>query len=375
MVLVLLPLEIVGIGRGSVQFEVRDPGFRQQPVGVQVRADAVVPPDQPGVSHLVGIRPVVQAAQVPGHAHGQAQRHLSRELSAPGHRELVAVVGGVRGHRVGNGTGALQAGIQHAPAVAAGGAAQIEALAHGDLLGARVGGHRHGPGGLAAAGIDLDDAGGHVAVLHGRHAGNHFDRFDIRGCDALRGHAQIMAGIVHVVERSVAGQAHAVHLDGRTEGGIVGFGLAGADAQLAAAGQVRFHRGTARQQAGDVGNVHQLHVVQRHAVDRAGGGGGVGVFLRGDDRALQGKVVRNELDAEIDILAEFHIARPGHIAQAVHPDDRFSHGDIAQHEFAFGIGHGPLLGGFHDHGGEADGIPAAPLGHGAAEGHALRAHA
>ena len=76
-----------------------------------------------------------------------------------------------------------------------------------DLLRQRAGGHRESPRGLTPLGIDLDDAGGHVAVFHGGHTcddlhGLHVGRGDVVGRDA--GHAR---------EGGVVRKPDAVHLD------------------------------------------------------------------------------------------------------------------------------------------------------------------
>ena len=113
-------------------------------------------------------------------------------------------------------------------------------------------------------------------------------------------------------------------------------------------------------------------MVQRRPVDGTRGGGGAGALLRGHDRALQGEVVRKQLHTHAgEALAELHRPAPGHVAQAVHLDGGFRHGDVVQHEPAFVVGDRPLLAGFEHDRGEAHGLARVLVGDGTAQGDPL----
>ena len=346
----------VGVGNGAAQLQVGDPAAVQLPVQGEVPADGVVFPHGPGALDGVWIGRCVHPAQVARHPQGEAQREVLEkalvEQVEPGEGQLLAVIGLVGGHRLRDGLGVFRAGVDHAAGGARLTVSQTESLAHGDLFGVGTGGEGDLPGGFPFSGVDFHHAAAHVAVFHGRDAGNHLYGFDVGRCDVVGIHAlDTHAAGGGGVEGSVVGQPHAVHLHGGAEGSVAALsGPPGTQGELFLAGQGVVFRHAAGQQACDVAHVHQLDVVQGGFVDGTGRGGRRVVLLRGDYGALQGEVILGQLEFEIrDVPFENDVPGDTDIAQAGHRDGTFGDRNVPDGETALAVRDGPLLRSCHDH--------------------------
>ena len=342
---------LVAVHGRSLEFQIGDPRLAEQPVGRNVAAEGIVLSRGEGLEEAVRIGLVVITAQVAGDAGGEPQRLVGEEslgkLTAVGEAQLLAVVGAERGHLVAHGAGVLQRRIEHAPGSAGTRSAEAEAFVHGDLLRQRAGGHGQGPRGLTALGIDLDDAGGHVAVFHGGHTcddlhGLHVGRGDVVGRDA--GHAR---------EGGVVRKPDAVHLDGGTER------TASADGERLGAGEGGSARLATGQEAADVRHIHDLDVFEGRLVDGPRRRGGVAVLLGSDDGTFQPEVVQDQAHFQVrDVSVHGEVPRDGHVPEARNGEHIVAGRDVLDGEFTFRVGDRPLLRRGQDDGGEVDRLPA-----------------
>ena len=122
-------------------------------------------------------------------------------------REVVALIGSVGRGEAAVAARVLERGVEHA-------ACQVEPLAHGHLLGVRIGAQADLPGCASALGGDLDDAAGEVAMLDRRNAWHDLDAGDVGRADGARAGPGGLAHLGIVVE------ALPVDLDSRSEGSI-----------------------------------------------------------------------------------------------------------------------------------------------------------
>ena len=139
------------------------------------------------------------------------------------------------------------------------------------------------------------------------------------------------------------------------------------------AGEVVGSRGPAGQQAGDVGDVHHLHVLEGRLVDGAGSRGGIVLFLGRDHRALQRKVVQLQRDlVRWNILADCYDFGIGLISEARDRNRRTHRAHAADRKMSVAVGDGPLLGRFYDDGRKLHGAAGGLVCHSALDGICLR---